>query len=292
MPSASPARPAWWPGASRGRFVLIRGIGERSQFVEPLNPSIGLIIDGIDFSGLGNAGTLFDVEQVEVLRRLLAIAAQPGEAHQRDRLTALHTLAEFVQIDEMLVQVAAEASGERILGYEQRVAETVRAIRERYPEAAENAGAWPRIKIAFIGKLMDHWQAECAETFYNSVACRVLHRDYYKSEYIFWRPAISTEFLEGSRPVYRSHYPENDGLRRSLLEVLTSFELAVPFRDLRGDLRCLERAVLEQRNRGWRAQPPRRGADPPRLPHGPSWTEAPSARPPPPRRGPAPGPRP
>jgi isocitrate dehydrogenase kinase/phosphatase len=150
---------------------------------------------------------------------------------------------------------ATQASRERILGYEQRVAETVRAIRERYPEAAENAGAWPRIKIAFIGKLMDHWQAECAETFYNSVACRVLHRDYYKSEYIFWRPAISTEFLEGSRPVYRSHYPENDGLRRSLLEVLTSFELAVPFRDLRGDLRCLERAVLEQRNRGWRAQP-------------------------------------
>ena len=55
-------------GASRGRFVLIRGIGERSQFQEPLNPSIGFIIDGIDFSGLGTAGTLFDVAQVEVLR--------------------------------------------------------------------------------------------------------------------------------------------------------------------------------------------------------------------------------
>ncbi|MEJ2384782.1 MAG: bifunctional isocitrate dehydrogenase kinase/phosphatase [Xanthomonadales bacterium] len=150
---------------------------------------------------------------------------------------------------------AAETSRERILGYEQRVDETVRAIRERYPEAAENAGAWPRIKIAFIGKLMDHWQAECAETFYNSVACRVLDREYYKSEYIFWRPAISTEYLEGSRPVYRSYYPENDGLRHSLLEILTSFGLTVPFRDIRRDLRCLERAVLEQRNRGWRAQP-------------------------------------
>ena len=55
-------------GASRGRFVQIRGIGERSQFVDPVDPSVGLYIDGIDFSGLGNAGTLFDVEQVEVLR--------------------------------------------------------------------------------------------------------------------------------------------------------------------------------------------------------------------------------
>ena len=55
-------------GASRGRFVQIRGIGERSQFVDPVDPSVGLYIDGIDFSGLGNAGTLFDVEQVEILR--------------------------------------------------------------------------------------------------------------------------------------------------------------------------------------------------------------------------------
>lgn len=55
-------------GASRGRFVQIRGIGERSQFVDPINPSVGLTIDGIDFSGLGNASTLFDMAQVEVLR--------------------------------------------------------------------------------------------------------------------------------------------------------------------------------------------------------------------------------
>lgn len=55
-------------GSSRARFYQIRGIGERSQFQDPLNPSIGFIVDGIDFSGLGTAGTLFDIEQVEVLR--------------------------------------------------------------------------------------------------------------------------------------------------------------------------------------------------------------------------------
>jgi outer membrane receptor protein involved in Fe transport len=55
-------------GASRGRFFQIRGIGERSQFVDPVNPSVGLIIDGIDMTGLGGAATLFDVQQVEVLR--------------------------------------------------------------------------------------------------------------------------------------------------------------------------------------------------------------------------------
>ena len=55
-------------GASRARFVQMRGIGERGQFAEPLNSSVALLIDGVDFSGLGTAATLFDLSQVEVLR--------------------------------------------------------------------------------------------------------------------------------------------------------------------------------------------------------------------------------
>lgn len=55
-------------GSSRARYFQIRGIGERSQFQEPVNPSVGFIIDDIDFSGIGTGATLFDVEQVEVLR--------------------------------------------------------------------------------------------------------------------------------------------------------------------------------------------------------------------------------
>tara|TARA_B100001250_G_scaffold8968_1_gene7760 strand:+ start:568 stop:2634 length:2067 start_codon:yes stop_codon:yes gene_type:complete len=54
-------------GASRARFYQIRGIGERGQFSEPLNSSVGVIIDGLDFSGIGNAAMLYDVEQVEIL---------------------------------------------------------------------------------------------------------------------------------------------------------------------------------------------------------------------------------
>ncbi len=55
-------------GASRGKFFQIRGIGERSQFVDPINPSVGLIIDGIDLTGIGGAATTLDIKQIEVLR--------------------------------------------------------------------------------------------------------------------------------------------------------------------------------------------------------------------------------
>lgn len=58
-----------WAGASsRPRFFQIRGIGEREQYEGAPNPSVGFLIDDIDYSGLGMAATLFDVQQIEVLR--------------------------------------------------------------------------------------------------------------------------------------------------------------------------------------------------------------------------------
>ena len=55
-------------GASRGRFIQIRGVGERSEFVDPVNPSVGVMLDGIDLTGISTAATTLDLQQVEVLR--------------------------------------------------------------------------------------------------------------------------------------------------------------------------------------------------------------------------------
>ncbi len=55
-------------GASKAKYVQIRGIGERSQFTTPVNPSVGIMVDGIDFSQSALGVTLFDVKQIEVLR--------------------------------------------------------------------------------------------------------------------------------------------------------------------------------------------------------------------------------
>lgn len=55
-------------GASRGRFVQIRGIGERSQFSEPSNPSVSFEFDDINLTGQFALATPFDVKQIEVLR--------------------------------------------------------------------------------------------------------------------------------------------------------------------------------------------------------------------------------
>jgi outer membrane receptor protein involved in Fe transport len=55
-------------GASRGRFVQIRGIGERSQFTDPINPSVGYLVDGINYSGILAGASTFDIDQVEIFK--------------------------------------------------------------------------------------------------------------------------------------------------------------------------------------------------------------------------------
>ena len=58
-----------WAGASsRPKYFQLRGIGELEQYQGAPNPSVGFLVDEIDFSGIGMVATLFDVDQVEVLR--------------------------------------------------------------------------------------------------------------------------------------------------------------------------------------------------------------------------------
>src|SRR5258706_5730713 len=58
----------WSAGTSRPRFFQLRGIGEVEQYQGAPNPSVGFLIDDIDFSGVGMPATLFDLDHVEVLR--------------------------------------------------------------------------------------------------------------------------------------------------------------------------------------------------------------------------------
>ena len=58
-----------WSGeGSRARYFQLRGVGELEQYEGAPNPSVGFIIDDIDLSGVGGISTVFDINQVDVLR--------------------------------------------------------------------------------------------------------------------------------------------------------------------------------------------------------------------------------
>jgi outer membrane receptor protein involved in Fe transport len=58
----------WSGDGHRARYLQIRGVGELEQYQGAPNPSVGFLIDDIDFSGIGTIATLFDIERIEVLR--------------------------------------------------------------------------------------------------------------------------------------------------------------------------------------------------------------------------------
>ncbi|MGP1680284.1 MAG: isocitrate dehydrogenase kinase/phosphatase AceK regulatory subunit, partial [Burkholderiales bacterium] len=134
-----------------------------------------------------------------------------------------------------------KAARERIDFYDKRVMEAIEHIEREFRPDARDDAAWQQIKLHYIGLLTYHKQPECAETFFNSVCCRILHRTYFNNNFIFVRPAVSTEHIEADPPSYRCYYPGKYGLRPTFARLLQDIGLQRPFADTRRDLRCVLR---------------------------------------------------
>ncbi|MCC7326220.1 MAG: bifunctional isocitrate dehydrogenase kinase/phosphatase [Burkholderiales bacterium] len=147
---------------------------------------------------------------------------------------------------------------DRIDYYDRRVEETVERIEREFRSAGPGgSGAdalWERVKLHFIGLLIDHRQPECAETFFNSVSCKILHRTYFNNRFIFVRPAISTEHIQADPPTYRSYYPLQQGLCAALVDIVLDFRLEARFADFRRDLVNLIHAFRQRTPRPYRLE--------------------------------------
>ncbi|WP_118181764.1 bifunctional isocitrate dehydrogenase kinase/phosphatase [Paraburkholderia phosphatilytica] len=136
---------------------------------------------------------------------------------------------------------------ERITSYDDRVEECVELLEDEYDAENIDDEVWQQIKLHYIGLLTTHRQPECAETFFNSVCCKILHRSYFNNDFIFVRPAISTEYIENdepaAKPTYRAYYPGKDGLAATLERIVTNFQLEPPFEDLTRDVGCAMQAI-------------------------------------------------
>lgn len=132
---------------------------------------------------------------------------------------------------------------DRIAFYDLRVIETAERLKNDFKADHLPDAVWSRVKLYFIGLLINHKQPELAETFFNSVCCRILHRRYFHNDFIFYRPAVSTEYIESEPPVYRSYYPAENGLHVTLAKMFTDFGLQLPFADLERDVQYLLEAL-------------------------------------------------
>jgi len=138
------------------------------------------------------------------------------------------------------LQVAVK---ERIQFYDDRVAETVQRLHHEFNAETVDDIVWQQAKLYYIGLLTNHSQPELAETFFNSVFCKILHRTYFHNDFIFVRPAISTEYIESDPPAYRSYYPNAAGFRESIRQIFLDFGWQREFADLDDDIELIRSAV-------------------------------------------------
>ena len=142
------------------------------------------------------------------------------------------------------------AQRDRIEFYDLQVRECTRRLEREFKAGEQSMDIWQQVKLHYIGLLVNHHQPELAETFFNSVTTKILHRSYFQNDFIFVRPAVSTEYIENgepeSRPTYRAYYPTNASMQEVLARLLKDFGLRLAFDDLERDAALVQGAITER----------------------------------------------
>ncbi|WP_434778183.1 bifunctional isocitrate dehydrogenase kinase/phosphatase [Neisseria sp. Ec49-e6-T10] len=140
-------------------------------------------------------------------------------------------------------QEANEAAKYQVGLYDVRVNECVEKIKETCQITQLDKPLWQKVKIAYMHKLYEHLQPELAESFYNSLFCRLFNRHYYHNQYIFFNPAINTQNIQTECPDYRSYYPTQYGLDVEVKRLLLDIPIELPFEDLNRDTQHIVQAI-------------------------------------------------
>ncbi len=131
------------------------------------------------------------------------------------------------------------AQRERIEFYDLRVKECSFRLEREFKAGEQAMDIWQQVKLHYIGLLVNHHQPELAETFFNSVTTKILHRTHFHNDFIFVRPAVSTEYIENgeseARPTYSAYYPTRETIGEVLVTIVQDFDLRVDFLDLKRD---------------------------------------------------------
>ncbi|MBX9611332.1 MAG: bifunctional isocitrate dehydrogenase kinase/phosphatase [Burkholderiales bacterium] len=131
------------------------------------------------------------------------------------------------------------AQRERIEFYDLRVKECTMRLEKEFKAGEHPMDVWQQVKLHYIGLLVDHHQPELAETFFNSVTTKILHRTHFQNDFIFVRPAVSTEYIENdepaARPTYIAYYPTRETLGATITQAVRYFDLRRDFEDLERD---------------------------------------------------------
>ncbi|KAG1694841.1 Isocitrate dehydrogenase kinase/phosphatase [Nymphon striatum] len=145
-----------------------------------------------------------------------------------------------------------QASRNRIEFYDSRVRETVEYLKTNFDTRPESfdEDCWKKVKGHFILLLQKHQQPELAETFFNSVFCRIFPREFYTNQNIFLRSSIATEYIDSDIQTYEAYYPANTSFYRAIKLILNHSTLSIPFENCHRDCRHIAKSICKYMKHG------------------------------------------
>ncbi len=136
-------------------------------------------------------------------------------------------------------------SQDRIDYYETRAQETKSFLESKYSIKNLSTKDWSEIKTSYINLLHEIKQPELAETFFNTVVCRLLNRKYYNNKFIFFRPTISTEYITSRKPTYFSYRITRKNMLSASKDILKNLSFDKNIESLKKEIKKILRYFKE-----------------------------------------------
>lgn len=177
-------------------------------------------------------------------RRIARVILHGFHRHyQRFSAITAEAKTHFAQREWHAMQRAAR---ERISFYDARVKETIALLRKDGVDDEPDEKLWQDVRSFYEELLQFHPQAELAETFFNSVFCKLFHRRYFHNQFIFVESTLARRIPLPVESEYRSYFPVAEGVQETLRRMISEFDFHAPFADLESSVAQLMRAFQRQ----------------------------------------------
>ncbi|MES9941429.1 MAG: bifunctional isocitrate dehydrogenase kinase/phosphatase [Candidatus Thiodiazotropha sp. 6PLUC2] len=143
-------------------------------------------------------------------------------------------------------QAVREASAKRISFYDLRVKEAIDRLKASFDVDSLDDDFWKEVKQIYTGLLRSHSRPELAETFYNSVFCRLFDRRYYNNNKIFIASQVNRQELSERYRVYMSFHVDDGGLKGCIWDMLSAFYFSLPYEDIERDCDRIVQSLMAQ----------------------------------------------
>ncbi len=129
-----------------------------------------------------------------------------------------------------------QASVDRISFYDRRVQEAISKVRSTFDVSQVDDALWQQVKAQYQQFLINYRRPELAETFYNSVFCKMFDRQYFDNDKIFIVSGVNRQELTERDRVFMSFHLKDGGLETCLREILSGFYFRIPYQDIERDI--------------------------------------------------------